>query len=71
MTTTRRNTSPLVLTDPDGGILECRELLDADAASLGLFVMQEGEVAGLDLDRAAARELRDFLNAFLWRHDDA
>jgi hypothetical protein len=69
--TTRHNAPPLVLHDDDVNRLGCREVAGRDGPVLSLFVRQEGEEAGVHLTTGNARELRDYLNAFLWRHDDA
>jgi hypothetical protein len=71
MTTTRSDNPPLVLHDDDVNRLGCREVAGRDGPVLSLFVREEGEEAGVHLTPEAARELRDYLNAFLWRHDDA
>jgi hypothetical protein len=79
MTLSQCNNAPwLTVADPNGpqDILECGAV-DAPGEptpTLAVFVTNvdgrgNENVTGVNLTLATARELRDFLNAFLWRHD--
>jgi hypothetical protein len=71
MTDQRPDKPTIAVTDSDGDSLECVEVFGMGEPALAVFVTQEGEECGVNLTLATARELRDYLNAFLWRHDTA
>jgi hypothetical protein len=70
MTTTTNDGKPiLTVLDADGDSLECFEVFDLGKPALVARVVMRNWEAGVNLTLATATELRDFLNAFLWRHD--
>jgi hypothetical protein len=74
MTIISRHDKPrLVVHDPNDApdTLDCTETFGFGEPMLAVFVTQDDVEAGINLTLATARELRDYLNAFLWRHDDA
>jgi hypothetical protein len=79
MTLSQCNNAPwLTVADPNGplNVLECATINAPGEPALAVFVTNVGGrgkeiVAGVNLNLATATELRDYLNAFLWRHDIA
>jgi hypothetical protein len=68
MTTTRNDGPHFEVCDEYFGF-ECREAFGRNGPALALNAFTADDDVGVYIDLTTARELRDFLNAFLWRND--